>query len=148
MQSCSEVVVRACKYYLCDVKPDGVTYIVNLISRVVKIYSAHTPAILEPLLPVVLRKLLEEEVWSLLNVADFPDVLPPSLPSLGPRPHHLCVPDPCGQTAGTLADLLLHTLGENMFAVTTDGKILCRPRVQLSIPTPSAVGAAVHSNPQ
>ena len=66
VQSCSDVVIRACQYYLCDVKPEGVALIVRLVSRVVQLYSSHSPAMVEPLLPTILRKLLEEEVWSSL----------------------------------------------------------------------------------
>lgn len=54
--------MRACEYYLCDVKPEGVVLIVKLVSRVVQLYSSHSPAMVEPLLPTILRKLLEEEV--------------------------------------------------------------------------------------
>lgn len=57
--------MRACQYYLCDVKPEGVVLIVRLVSCVVQLYSSHSPAMVEPLLPTILRKLLEEEVWLL-----------------------------------------------------------------------------------
>lgn len=67
LQSCSEVVVRACQYYISDVKPEGVVVIINLISHVVELYPTHSPAIVEPLLPVVLRKLIEEQVCVIMS---------------------------------------------------------------------------------
>lgn len=60
-ESCNEVVLRACQYYLCDVKPDGVVLIVQLVASVVRLHPACSTTILDALLPTVLRKLLEEE---------------------------------------------------------------------------------------
>ncbi len=67
--------MRACRYYLCDVKPEGVVLIVRLVSRVVQLYSSHSPGMVEPLLPTILRKLLEEEVWSPLATPPLFDIV-------------------------------------------------------------------------
>ena len=81
VQSCSEVVMRACQYYMCDVKPEGVVIIVNLIARVVELYPSHCPVFVQPLLPVVLRKLIEDPVSDLFlallsTVAEFHQLEP------------------------------------------------------------------------
>ena len=115
------MVLRTCQYYLCDVKPEGVTYLVNLLSRVVQLYPTHSPVVMEPLLPIILRKLLEEEVWLIIMfTADlFPR--PVGLPS-----HHQCLPDPGGQGTGTPTKLLLHTPGEDLLTGTANSMTRAR----------------------
>ena len=118
MQSCSDVVMRACQYYLCDVKSEGVVLIVKLMSRVMQLYSTNAPALIQPLLPTILRKLLEEEVWSPLT-QPHPLLV---LCIIGLPSHHHGLPESGGQGAGPPAHLLLHLPGEDVFSGPADSK--------------------------
>lgn len=61
VQGCGEVIVQGCQSYLCDVRPEGVVAIVKVMERVVHLYPSHFPQLIQPVLPTVLRNLLEEE---------------------------------------------------------------------------------------
>ena len=61
-QGCGEVIVQGCQSYLCDVRPEGVVAIVKVMERIVHLYPGHFPQLIQPVLPTVLRNLLEEEV--------------------------------------------------------------------------------------
>ena len=54
--------MQGCQSYLCDVRPEGVVAIVKVMERVVHLYPSHFPQLIQPVLPTVLRNLLEEEV--------------------------------------------------------------------------------------
>lgn len=58
--------MQGCQSYLCDVRPEGVVAIVKVMERVVHLYPSHFPQLIQPVLPTVLRNLLEEEVGRLL----------------------------------------------------------------------------------
>ena len=70
-QVCGEVIVQGCQSYLCDVRPEGVVAIVRVVERCVQLYPSHFPQLVQPLLPTILQKLLEEDVrWNLLRRRD------------------------------------------------------------------------------
>lgn len=62
LQSCAEVIVQGCQYYVCDVKPEGVVTIVNVMARVVQVYPNHFPHIIRDFLATIIKNLLKEEV--------------------------------------------------------------------------------------
>ena len=45
-----------------DVKPEAVVRIVHVGERIARLYPAHFPQLLQPMLPAVLRKLMDREV--------------------------------------------------------------------------------------
>ena len=50
-------------------RPEGVVAIVKVMERVVQLYPTQFPQLVQPVLPAVLRNLLEEEVgfkWSIV----------------------------------------------------------------------------------
>ena len=61
-QLCGEVVVRGCCSSLGDVKPEAVVRIVHVGEHIAQLYPAHFPQLLQPLLPMVLQRMLQEEV--------------------------------------------------------------------------------------
>lgn len=62
LQSCAEIIVHGCQYYVCDVKPEGVVTIVNVMAHLVQIYPNHFPQIIPDFLTTVIKNLLKEEV--------------------------------------------------------------------------------------
>ena len=54
--------MAGCRYYLCDVKPEGVVSITKVISQMARVFPKHLAQFVQPLLPMVLRKFLDEEV--------------------------------------------------------------------------------------
>lgn len=61
MQHCSEVVIKACRCYLCDVKPQCVMTILNVVEKAVLIYPQYLQQLMTPLLPTILKCLLDED---------------------------------------------------------------------------------------
>ena len=62
LQLCGEVIIKGCRDYLCEVKAECVVIIVKVMEHIAQLYPAHFPMLLQPLLPTVLRNLIEEEV--------------------------------------------------------------------------------------
>jgi len=62
------VVVRGCQYYLCDVKSEGVVAITTVLADMARVFHRHIPQLIQPLLPMVLRKLLDEPVCFMNHV--------------------------------------------------------------------------------
>ena len=62
LQSCADIIVGGCQYYVCDVKPGGVVTIVNVMARLVQIYPNHFAQVIPNLLSTVIKNLLKEEV--------------------------------------------------------------------------------------
>ena len=62
LQLCGEVIIKGCQDYLCEVKAECVVIIVKVMEHIAQLYPAHFPMLLQPLLPTVLRNLIEEEV--------------------------------------------------------------------------------------
>ena len=56
------MIIKACRDYLCEVKAECVLIIVKVMERIAQLYPGHFPMLLQPLLPTVLRNLIEEEV--------------------------------------------------------------------------------------
>ncbi len=54
--------MAGCRYYLCDVKPEGVVSITKVISQMARVFPKHMAQLVQPLLPMVLRKLMDEDV--------------------------------------------------------------------------------------
>ena len=68
LQSCSEVVVGGCQYYVCDIKPEGVVTIVNVMAHLVQVYSNHFAQVIPDFLSTVIKNLLKEEVYTIYAV--------------------------------------------------------------------------------
>lgn len=57
--------MAGCRYYLCDVKPEGVVSIIKVITQMARVFPKHLAQLVQPLLPMVLKKFLEEDVSQL-----------------------------------------------------------------------------------
>ena len=62
--------MAGCRYYLCDVKPTGVVAITVVISQMARVFPKQMAQLIEPLLPMVLRKLLQEDVGGVIVTTD------------------------------------------------------------------------------
>jgi hypothetical protein len=57
--------VGGCRYYVCDVKPEGVVTIVNVLAHLVQLYPNHFPQVIPDFLSIVVKNLLKEEVHNI-----------------------------------------------------------------------------------
>eukprot|EP00731_Ephydatia_muelleri_P016714 Em0009g1138a len=102
MQHCSEVVVKACVCYLCDVKPQCVMAILNcvtdaigdrhgsqVVEKAVLIYPQYIQQLMTPLLSLILRCLLDDEVGVVLFKLRANSSAYLVMCHLVPRPHHI-----------------------------------------------------------
>ncbi len=62
IQLCAEIAVAGCRYYLCDVKPEGVVSIIKVVTQMARVFPKHLAQLVQPVLPTVLKKFLEEDV--------------------------------------------------------------------------------------
>ena len=54
-----------CRYYVCDVKPEGVVTIVNVMAHLVQLYPNHFAQVIPDFLSIVIKNLLKEEVHNI-----------------------------------------------------------------------------------
>ena len=66
LQSCVQIIVGGCRYYVCDVKPEGVVTIVNVMAHLVQLYPNHFAQVIPDFLSIVIKNLLKEEVHNIL----------------------------------------------------------------------------------